>query len=102
MLADINRLALEYAAVNAELNGVANVEVVHSDILRGVEGPIDLVISNPPYLIDDAARVYRDGRPVDPNATGPGRWEDDGRGGVFLAPPDKARDEREANSASPG
>jgi methylase of polypeptide subunit release factors len=62
VLADINRRALDYAAVNAELNGVSNVEFVESDVLRGVEGPIDLVISNPPYLIDDDARVYRDGR----------------------------------------
>ena len=62
VLADINRSALDYAAVNAELNAVRNVEFVESDILRGVTGPIDLVISNPPYLIDDDARVYRDGR----------------------------------------
>ena len=62
VLADINDAALEYARVNAALNGVTNVEVVHSDVLAGVEGAIDLVISNPPYLIDDSARVYRDGR----------------------------------------
>lgn len=61
VLADINDLALEYARVNAELNGVTNVEIVRSDVLRGVDGPIDLVVSNPPYLIDDASRVYRDG-----------------------------------------
>ena len=61
VLADINDLALEYARANVELNGVTNAEIVRSDVLRGVEGPIDLVISNPPYLIDDAARVYRDG-----------------------------------------
>lgn len=55
------------------------------------------------YYRDRDGRVYRDGRRVaDPNSTGPGRWESDGRGGQFLAPPDKARDEREANSASPG
>lgn len=61
VLADINELALEYARVNVELNGVDNVEIVRSDVLSGVDGPIDLVISNPPYLIDDAARIYRDG-----------------------------------------
>ena len=61
VLADINDLALEYARVNVELNGVSNAEIVRSDVLRGVDGPLDLVIANPPYLIDDAARVYRDG-----------------------------------------
>ncbi len=62
VLADINRKALEFAAVNAEINGVRNVEIVESDVLRGVGDPIDLVVSNPPYLIDDDARIYRDGR----------------------------------------
>ncbi|MGZ4777817.1 MAG: methyltransferase, partial [Thermoanaerobaculia bacterium] len=62
VLTDINRAALEYAAVNVEINGVRNAEIVESDVLRDVSGPIDLVVSNPPYLIDDRARVYRDGR----------------------------------------
>lgn len=61
VLADINPLALEYSAINAKLNGVTNVDIVHSDVLAGVDGPIDLVISNPPYLVDDLSRVYRDG-----------------------------------------
>lgn len=61
VLADINDLALEYARVNVELNGVSNAEIVRSDVLSGVGGSIDLVISNPPYLIDDVARLYRDG-----------------------------------------
>ena len=61
VLADVSRKALEYAAVNAELNEVRNVEIVESDVLQGIEGPIDLVISNPPYLIDDDSRTYRDG-----------------------------------------
>ena len=61
VLADINRLALEYAGVNAQLNGVRNADILSSDVLQGVDGPIDLVISNPPYLVDDLSRVYRDG-----------------------------------------
>ena len=61
ILADINPLALEYAQVNVELNGIRNAEVIQSDVLQGVEGPIDLVISNPPYLMDTKARLYRDG-----------------------------------------
>lgn len=62
VLADVNPLALEYARLNVELNGIRNAEVVQSDVLRGVEGSIDLVVSNPPYLIDTKARLYRDGR----------------------------------------
>jgi len=61
VLADINDLALEYARVNVELNGITNADIVKSDVLRGVDRPIDLVISNPPYLIDEQARLYRDG-----------------------------------------
>jgi SAM-dependent methyltransferase len=61
VLSDINDVALRYSRINAELNGIKNVEIVSSDVLRGVEGDIDLVIANPPYLVDDDARLYRDG-----------------------------------------
>lgn len=60
VLADINRDALRLAAVNADLASV-QAETVESDVLRGVRGEFDLVIANPPYLVDDAGRVYRDG-----------------------------------------
>lgn len=60
VLADISPHALRFAAVNAALAGIA-AEVVESDVLAGVSGPIDAVIANPPYLRDAAARVYRDG-----------------------------------------
>ncbi|MEA2570173.1 MAG: hypothetical protein QOI24_2174 [Acidobacteriota bacterium] len=61
VLADINDVALRYSRINAELNGVENVEIVASDVLRGVDGDVDLIIANPPYLVDDDARLYRDG-----------------------------------------
>ncbi len=61
VLTDINENALRFARINARMNGITNVSVVRSDILRGVEGSIDLVVSNPPYLRDDLARTYRDG-----------------------------------------
>ena len=48
VLADINREALLVAQASAELAEV-QVEMVHSDILRGVNGVFDLVIA-PPYL----------------------------------------------------
>lgn len=62
VLADVNPKALAYARVNAALAGVTDkVEIVESDVLRGVEGPIDAVIVNPPYLVDPKSRAYRDG-----------------------------------------
>jgi release factor glutamine methyltransferase len=62
VLADINSGALAYAGVNAALAGIEDrVEIVESDVLRGVAGPIDLVIANPPYMVDPASRAYRDG-----------------------------------------
>ena len=57
---DINPRALELTAVNAALNGV-RVDIRHSDVLAGFDGEFDLVIANPPYLVDDDARLYRDG-----------------------------------------
>ena len=60
VLGDINAGALLFSRVNAELAG-ASTTIVHSDVLAGIEGPIDAVISNPPYLVDAAARAYRDG-----------------------------------------
>jgi release factor glutamine methyltransferase len=60
VLADINAAALAFAAVNAELNGVP-AEICHSDVLGGVIGEFDLVIANPPYLVDPGARLYRNG-----------------------------------------
>jgi methylase of polypeptide subunit release factors len=60
VLADINERALALARVNAAAAGVA-AEVVASDVLRDVDGAVDLVIANPPYLVDEAKRAYRDG-----------------------------------------
>lgn len=60
VLADINAEALRFAAVNAAL---AKVQATcrQSDLLSRVEGPIDAVVANPPYLRDHRGRVYRDG-----------------------------------------
>lgn len=60
VLADINPAALAMARVNAALAGI-RAEVVHSDVLAGVQGELDVVISNPPYLVDAEHRAYRDG-----------------------------------------
>ena len=57
---DINPLALRFARVNALHAGVA-LETVETSGLDGVEGPVDLVIANPPFVADPARRLYRDG-----------------------------------------
>jgi SAM-dependent methyltransferase len=61
VLADVNTAALDLARVNAALAGVDDIEIVESDVLADVEGEIDLVIANPPYMKDGHARAYRDG-----------------------------------------
>lgn len=60
VLADINARALALARVNAALAG-AHAEVLHSDVLQAVTGELDLIIANPPYMHDAAARTYRHG-----------------------------------------
>jgi methylase of polypeptide subunit release factors len=59
--ADINPLALALAGVNARVNGAANVEVRESDLLGGLDGGFDLVMSNPPYILDADQLAYRHG-----------------------------------------
>lgn len=58
---DINPLALRYTAVNAALAGLANVSVEPSDLLTGITGAFDLIVANPPYMLDASQRVYRHG-----------------------------------------
>jgi methylase of polypeptide subunit release factors len=57
---DINPLALRFARINARHAGVA-LETVEAGALDSVEGPIDLVVANPPFVVDPAGRLYRDG-----------------------------------------
>ncbi|MEV4279795.1 class I SAM-dependent methyltransferase [Actinoplanes xinjiangensis] len=60
---DINPAALRFTEVNAALAGTPGVRPCHSDLLTGVDGDFDLIISNPPFMIDPAGRAYRDGGP---------------------------------------
>jgi methylase of polypeptide subunit release factors len=60
ILGDINVEALRYSAINAAINDIP-ATIVESDVLAGVEGRADFIISNPPYLVDRAGRVYRNG-----------------------------------------
>jgi methylase of polypeptide subunit release factors len=59
-LNDINPLALRYAAANTAFNGV-DAQLVEGDALSAVAGSFDLIISNPPYMVDPARRAYRHG-----------------------------------------
>lgn len=61
VLTDINRGALRFSRINAALNGARNVEVIESDLFAALKGRFDLIISNPPYLVDPLARLYRHG-----------------------------------------
>lgn len=57
---DINPLALRFARINARHAGV-ELETVETSGLDGVEGAVDLVVANPPFVADPAKRLYRDG-----------------------------------------
>lgn len=66
---DISEVALDYAARNAETNGV-QVQVVRGDALgdwaREFEG-LDVVVSNPPYVpASDRATMHRNVRDYEP------------------------------------
>ncbi|GAA3975117.1 class I SAM-dependent methyltransferase [Allohahella marinimesophila] len=58
---DINPQALRLTAINAKLAGTANVKAMHSNLLGDVEGDFDLIIANPPYMMDTQERAYRHG-----------------------------------------
>lgn len=60
MMVDINDAALRLARINAALAGVAAV-ACRSDLLSDVDGVFDLIVSNPPYLLDPGRRAYRHG-----------------------------------------
>lgn len=60
-LLDINSRALEFAAANIALNGIKIASPRHSDILSAWAGAADLIVTNPPYLVDPALRAYRHG-----------------------------------------
>ena len=61
VLADINPQALAYARANAELNGMASAQCRQGDLYGAAEGQFDFIVANPPYLVDPAGRVYRNG-----------------------------------------
>lgn len=58
---DQNVKALTLAAVNADLAGAHRVRPVQSDALAQVEGHFDLILAQPPYLLDPCGRPLRHG-----------------------------------------
>lgn len=59
-LTDLNQQALRACRINARHAGV-EAEIVESRSLDGVAGAFDLAIANPPYIMDEGSRTYRDG-----------------------------------------
>ncbi|HEV7660686.1 MAG TPA: class I SAM-dependent methyltransferase [Allosphingosinicella sp.] len=59
-LVDSNPEALRLARINAEAAGV-EVETIEGVSVDAAPGPFDLLIANPPYLMDEGSRAYRDG-----------------------------------------
>ena len=59
-LADVNAKALFLASINAKFAKVP-FSIVQSDSIDQVSGEFDLILANPPYMMDKERRVYRDG-----------------------------------------
>jgi len=59
--ADINPDALAVAGVNAAINGAAKLVPCRSNLLDGVDGSFDVVMSNPPFILDPDELPYRHG-----------------------------------------
>lgn len=60
---DVNDRALAFAAFNAALNGVRNVEFRHGSFFDPIQGErFEVAVCNPPYVISPATELtYRDG-----------------------------------------
>jgi methylase of polypeptide subunit release factors len=59
-LTDINPTALALAGINAAHAGQP-ASFAESDLFAALDGKFDLILANPPYLVDPAGRAYRDG-----------------------------------------
>ncbi|MCB5184996.1 class I SAM-dependent methyltransferase [Methylobacillus gramineus] len=58
---DINHQALVIASANGTASDLLNLHWQHSNLLQALEGEFDLIIANPPYLVDASERAYRHG-----------------------------------------
>lgn len=58
---DINDDALCLARINIDAAAIKNITLINSNLLSNVKGNFDLIIANPPYLLDEPERAYRHG-----------------------------------------
>ncbi|PTU75256.1 methyltransferase [Pseudomonas mangrovi] len=58
---DINPAALELARLNAAFAGADHLQLCESDLFGALQGDFDLIVANPPYLLDPNQRTYRHG-----------------------------------------
>jgi methylase of polypeptide subunit release factors len=58
---DINSKALRATSINASLASAHNITTHYSDLLNDTAGTFDLIIANPPYMVDPVGRAYRHG-----------------------------------------
>lgn len=65
---DISADALEVAAINCRTHGVQDrVTLLHGDLLQPLPGPVDVVVSNPPYIVEsDFEALPREIREYEP------------------------------------
>lgn len=59
-LADINPKALFLSSINAEFAGIEHA-TVEASTPEAVPGEHDLIVTHPPFMMDDQGRAYRDG-----------------------------------------
>ncbi len=51
---DISEDAIKIARINIEEKGLNDrIELVHTDLLEGIDTPIDVLVSNPPYIANE-------------------------------------------------
>ncbi|CAN5664117.1 class I SAM-dependent methyltransferase [soil metagenome] len=61
LLTDINASALDCARVNTAIAGILGASLLEGDLYEPVAAPVDLIVANPPYLLDPQQRLYRHG-----------------------------------------
>lgn len=68
---DISEIAIRYAKINADINGIKNVTFLRGSLFEPTKEPLtfDLIISNPPYVktsdIDELQREIKEWEPIE-------------------------------------
>ena len=60
VLADINPKASFLSSINARFAGLKH-QIVRAQTPGEVSGPFDLIVTHPPFMMDEGRRAYRDG-----------------------------------------